>query len=58
MTLYWHSTGPLVQYADGYLRVEDLNPELKTRWRMSRLEMLALGWRCILAALSSRKRPG
>jgi len=51
MTLFWHSTGPLIKYADGILYIEDLNPEVKTRWRMSRLEMLRLGWRCIHASL-------
>ena len=51
MTLFWHRTGPLLKYEDGTLYVEDLNPEIKTRWLMSRAEMLGLGWRCILAAI-------
>lgn len=51
MTLFWHPTGPLLKYQAGTLHVEDLNPELKTKWRMSRLEMARLGWRCIVAAL-------
>ncbi|MGY3615679.1 hypothetical protein [Bradyrhizobium sp. USDA 10063] len=51
MTLFWHQSGPLVKYEDGMLRVEDLNPEVKTRWCMSRIEMLRLGWRCIVASL-------
>ena len=50
MTLFWHPTGPLMKYADGVLYIEDLNPEMKTRWRMSRMEMFRLGWRCIVAA--------
>lgn len=50
MTLFWHQTGPLLRYRNGTLEVEDLNPEVKTRWRMGRLEMLRLGWRCIVAA--------
>jgi hypothetical protein len=51
MTLFWNQTGPLLRYSDGMLYVEDLNPEVKTSWRMSRKEMLKLGYRCIIAAL-------
>ena len=50
MTLFWHPTGPLVKYEAGLLRIEDLNPQIKTQWRMSRAEMFKLGWRCIRAA--------
>lgn len=51
-TLYWHPSGPVVQYSrDGFLHITDLNPEVSTRWRMSRGEMLRLGWRCMMAAL-------
>lgn len=50
MTLFWHPTGPLVKYSKGMLQIEDLNPEVKTQWRMDRVEMLRLGWHCILAA--------
>lgn len=52
MTIFWHPTGPLVKYADGLLHIEDLNPEVKTKWCMSRMEMLRFGWRCIRAAVS------
>lgn len=51
MRLYTHRTGPLIKYAGGVLHVEDLNPEVKTQWRMSRLEMLALAWRSLIAGL-------
>lgn len=51
MTLYFHKTGPLIRYANGSLQVADLNPEVETSWRMSRWEMLAFGWRCIIASL-------
>lgn len=51
MTLFWHGTGPLLKYESGMLHVEDLNPEVKTKWRMSRGEMFKLGWRCMLAAI-------
>lgn len=50
--LYWHNTGPLIRYSGGTLHIEDLNPEVKTQWRMSRWEMFALGCRCIRAALA------
>jgi len=40
-----------MRYASGFLHVEDLNPEVMTKWRMSRKEMLLLGWNCIRAAL-------
>jgi hypothetical protein len=51
MTLFWHQTGPLLRYVEGALEIEDLNPEIKTRWRMSRAEMFRLGCRCLLAAI-------
>jgi hypothetical protein len=54
MTLFWHKTGPLLKYESGILYVEDLNPEIKTRWTMSRGEMFSLGWRCIVAAMRDR----
>lgn len=50
-TLFWHQTGPLMHYRGGMLYVENLNPEVKTRWTMSRTEMLRLAWRCLVAAL-------
>ena len=50
MTIWWHSTGPLVKYEDGILVVENLNPEVSTRWTMTRSEMLRFGWRCIRVA--------
>lgn len=51
MTLYTDQTGPLVQYENGTLHIEDLNPHQIIRWRMRRSEMLRLGIRCILAAI-------
>jgi hypothetical protein len=51
MTLFSHPTGPLVYYTGKTFGVEDLNPEAKMRWRMSRVEMLMLGVRCIIAAI-------
>lgn len=51
MTLFWDGAGPLLKYTNGVLHIEDLNPEAKLRWRMSRLEMFRLGWHCITASL-------
>lgn len=47
----WCSTGPLLRYKAGVLEIEDLNPEMKTYWRMTRLEILKLGLCCLLAAI-------
>jgi hypothetical protein len=54
MILFWDPSGPLMKYDGGALLIEDLNPEIKTQWRMSRSEMFKLGWRCIVAALRLR----
>jgi hypothetical protein len=51
MTLFWHPTGPLLKFDGEVLYVENLNPETKTLWRMSRKEMLATGWRFMWAAI-------
>lgn len=55
MTLHLHHTGPWMRYENGLLKIEDLNPDFKTQWRMSRWEMFRLGWRCIRAALDGEK---
>ncbi len=54
MTIFWHWTGPLLRYESGVLTIEDLNPEIKTRWRLTRWELIKIGVRCVLAALKSR----
>lgn len=54
MTLFWHPTGPRLRYACGMFEISDLNPELSIVWQMSRIEMLRLGWRCIVAAMRSQ----
>jgi hypothetical protein len=36
MTIFLHPAGPLMKYEHGVLFIEDLNPEMKTKWRMSR----------------------
>jgi len=50
MTLFWDKTGPLMNFSKGILRVEDLNPQVSTKWRMTRFEMLKTGLRFIIAA--------
>lgn len=54
MTLFFDHSGPMILYAGGVLRIEDLNPEKRIRWRMSRWEMLWLGLRCVAAAVRVR----
>lgn len=54
MTLFSHPTGPLVYYTGTTFGVEDLNPEGRMRWRMSRMEMLRFGLRCLIAAVRAR----
>lgn len=49
-TLYFDQTGPMLRYGNGLLHVADLNPEVETRWRMSRWEMFVCGLRFALAA--------
>ncbi len=51
MTFFMDRTGPLLRYEDGILRVEDLNPEIRTRWRMTRRERFVVGLRFVLSAL-------
>jgi hypothetical protein len=51
MTIFWKAWGPLVRYRSGTLFIEDLNPEIKTKWTLSRGEMLRFGWRCMVAAV-------
>lgn len=51
-TIFFSNEGPLVQFDGKLLRIEDLNPHVETKWRMSRWEMLIFGMKAILAALS------
>lgn len=50
--LYSDETGPMMGYADGFLKIEDLNPHMIAGWRMSRGEMLRTGLRFIAAAIA------
>lgn len=49
-TLYWDETGPLMKYHYGVLYIDDLNPQVAIKWRMSRWEMVVFGLKCIWAA--------
>lgn len=51
MTLFFHNSGPLMTYKNGLLKTANLNPEIETQWSMSRLEMLGLAWKCLVAAV-------
>ena len=51
MTIFLDHAGPLLRYENGALRVEDLNPEIKTRWRLSRRERLLIGLKFIASAV-------
>lgn len=51
MILFWCPEGPRIRYANGVLRMDDLNPENSMAWRMTRWEMLKLGFSCVLATL-------
>ena len=54
MTLLFMHEGPMLKYRNGFLDIDDLNPEQHMRWRLSRIEMLRLGVKCLWAALTSR----
>ena len=55
MTLFWHQTGPLIKYERDALgewfTVEDLNPENRIHFKLSPIELLGFGFRCIWAAI-------
>ena len=52
MTIFWANWGPLIKYErDGLLRIEDLNPEIKTKWRLTRRERLLIGIRFLWSSL-------
>jgi hypothetical protein len=53
MIMFSDPSGPMIRYERGVLLVEDLNPQIRTQWRMTRMEMLRTAWRFFLAALTS-----
>jgi hypothetical protein len=52
MTLFWRRTGPRMRYEAGMLHIQDLNPEARMQWRMSRWEIFMLGMRCLCASVA------
>jgi hypothetical protein len=55
MKSWWRPEGPRVFYnkIEGYLEIEDLNPEVKLRWKVSRKDAFQIGWQLIWGALSA-----
>lgn len=53
MKLFWDEAGPAVLYREGLLHIEDLNPHVETRWRMSRWEMVKFGVKAVFAGMFS-----
>lgn len=51
MLLFHDAAGPQLVYRHDFLEINDLNPEARIRWRMTRAELFRLGWRCIVASL-------
>ena len=55
-TLYWHPTGPRIRYQrDAFgetFMVDDLNPENHIVFRLTPMELLSLGFKCIWAAIA------
>lgn len=50
--LFLAEEGPSLDYGDGTLYISDLNPQIETQWRMSRLELFTMGMRCVRASMS------
>lgn len=50
--IFVHETGPLVEYdnQEEVLYIEDLNPQIKIKWRMSRGEILDMADKLVKAA--------
>lgn len=51
MTIFWAPWGALLRYVDGALHIEDLNPEMKRTWVLTRAERLRIGARFIASAI-------
>ena len=51
MTLFWHPTGPKLSYEYECFTIEDLNPEMRVRWRIKRWTLFKIGVNCMLAAI-------
>lgn len=51
MTIFWKEWGPAVRWNGRALTIEDLNPEVKMTWVITRIELFTFGLRMIAAAL-------
>ena len=50
--IYMHPTGPMLRVdSEHMLYIDDLNPESKRKWRLSRWELLSIGWGLIMSAI-------
>ncbi len=54
-TLLFINAGPMITYqrdiAGEWLLVQDLNPEMKIRFKLTPFELLKFGFKCIWAAI-------
>jgi hypothetical protein len=53
LTIFWAQWGPLMQWSGDSLLIEDLNPEIRTKWVLTRRERLLIGLRFIRSAFRS-----
>jgi len=51
MIIYLHKAGPLLRYSHDCFEIGDLNPQIDVQWRMSRWDMIKVGFRCIWSAV-------
>lgn len=55
MNIYWHETGPLLDYNGTRLLIGNLNPEQEVKWRLTRWEAFCIGLRFIRAAMAGAR---
>lgn len=49
-TIFWLPEGPKISWENDVLHIEDLNPEVSLRWRMSPELLKKLGENCLRVA--------
>ncbi len=50
--IYMSPTGPMLRVdSEHVLHIDDLNPETKMTWKMSRWELARIGWGLIMSAI-------
>lgn len=57
MTVLWTNWGPHIWHDGRLLHVHDINPELKTQWRLTRGELFRMSWKLFLVALLGEEKP-